>query len=289
LNVNEFRYIFEESISMLGRRKASTFVSTVIMGLSLLILLVFIVVTLNISSFIDRAAEELRVYVYLADGTPEAERAAIQYKLLGMKWVEEVVFVSREEALEKFKKTLGADSDVLAELEENPLPDAFRVKLKPRYVKGSVISKVASQIKSWKWVEDVRYGRKWLERGEKLVRGFYLADLFIGLIIFCSVVFVMSNTVRLTVYSREKTIDVMKLVGATNTYIRTPFVIEGALQSAFASILAIALVYALFTAAGHYVKGIVFLNGSALFGFVLFCAALGAVGSYAAMRRFLKV
>jgi len=289
LNINEIRYIFEESVSMLGRRKASTFVSTVIMGLSLLILLVFIVITLNISSFIDRAAEELRIYVYLIDGTPEEEKAAIQYRLLGMRWVEEVVFISRDEALKKFRETLGDDSDILSELGKNPLPDAYRVKLKQQYVKSSIVSRVASQVGSWKWVEDVRYGKRWLERGEKLVKGFYLADLFIGLIIFCSVVFVISNTVRLTVFSREKTIDVMKLVGATNAYIRTPFVIEGALQSAFASLLAIGLVYVLYGAARHYLKGIVFLDGTALLGFVLFCSALGAAGSYAAMRRFLKV
>jgi len=289
LNFNETRYIFEESLSMLARRKASTFVSIVIMGLSLLILLVFIAVTINISDFISRAEEELRIYVYLKDGTPDEKKAEIQYKLLGMKWVEEVIFISKEEALKKFRESLDDGSDIISELGTNPLPDAYRIKLKPQYIKSDLIEKVALEAMKWDWVEDVRYGKRWLERGERLVKGFYLANLLIGVIIFCSVIFVVSNTVRLTVFSREKMIEVMKLVGATNAYIRIPFVIEGALQSAFASILAIALTYLIYTFARRYVAEILFLNSRALFGFVLFCAFLGAVGSYTAMRRFLKV
>ena len=288
VKLNELRYIVAESISMIARRKLSTSVSVIIMGLSLLILLVFIIITLNISNFIDKATEELRVYVYLDNDLSDRDREALQFKILGMKWVEEVVFVSREEALEKFKKTLGENSDILEDLQSNPLPDAYRIRMKPQYIKSEVMERMAEQVGKLPGVEDVRYGKRWLRRGEKIIRGFYLADLFVGLIIFLSVVFVVSNTVRLTVFSREKTIDVMKLVGATNTYIRTPFVIEGALQSAAASLIAAVLAYILFVAASHYLKGIVFLDGSAIGVFVAFCALLGAGGSFFAMRRFLK-
>ena len=96
-------------------------------------------------------------------------------------------------------------------------------------------------------------------------------------------------TVRLTVVSRERTIGVAKLVGATNGYIRTPFLIEGALQGAVASLLAVGLLAIVHLFAKRYLPGVLFLQGKAILGFVVFCALLGALGSYGAMRRFLKV
>jgi cell division transport system permease protein len=144
-------------------------------------------------------------------------------------------------------------------------------------------------VSAWPGVEDVRYGEQWLARGEKIVRGFYLIDLAIGLIIFLSVIFVIANTVRLTVLSRQKTIEVAKLVGATNAYIRIPFLIEGALQGAVASLLAVGLLAAIHLVAKRYLPGVLFLRGEAVAGFVVFCALLGALGSYGAMRRFLRV
>ncbi len=135
----------------------------------------------------------------------------------------------------------------------------------------------------------MRYGERWFDRGEKLVRGFYIADLALGLIIFLSVVFVISNTVRLTILYRRKTIDVVKLVGAPNSYIQIPFIIEGAIQGTVAALLALGLGFLVYYFANRYFPGISFFQLEASLLFVLFCAALGAVGSYLAMRRFIKI
>jgi cell division transport system permease protein len=289
MNPNTFRYVIDESMTMISRRKAGNAISIVIMGLSLLILGVFLLVTLNVQAVIDRASEEMRVYVYLKDGTDAAASRDIQVKLLKLDGAEEVVFVSRDEALAAFRQTLGSKKDVLNALESNPLPDAYRVKIKPAYIRSEYMAKIADDVGKWPGVEDVRYGEQWLGRGEKLVKGFYITDLAIGLIIFLSVIFVIANTVRLTVLSRQRTIEVAKLVGATNAYIRVPFLVEGALQGGVAALLAVGLLAAIHVFARRYLPGILFLRGEAILGFVLFCAVLGALGSYGAMRRFLKV
>ncbi|MDD4858089.1 MAG: hypothetical protein PHD74_08295, partial [Candidatus Krumholzibacteria bacterium] len=91
------------------------------------------------------------------------------------------------------------------------------------------------------------------------------------------------------VLSRQKTIEVAKLVGATNAYIRIPFLVEGALQGAVASLLAVGLLAVIHVMAKRYLPGLLFLRGEAILGFVVFCALLGAIGSYGAVRRFLKV
>lgn len=288
MNVNQLRYVIEESGTMMRRRLGSNILSVIIMGLSLLILVGFLLITINVQAVIDKASEELRIYVYLEDGAGGAASRDIQMKLLGLEGVEEVVFVSREEALTLFRRSLGDDKDMLDALESNPLPDAYRVKLKPEYIRTETIKAIASTVEKWKGIEEVRYGEQWLGRGEKLVRGFYVADLVIGVIIFLSVVFVNANTVRLTVLSRQKTIEVAKLVGATNPYIRIPFLIEGAFQGAVASMLAVGLLAIGHVFARRYLPGLLFMRADAVAGFVVLCAILGALGSYGAMRRFLR-
>ncbi len=289
MNVNQLRYVLEESLTMMNRRRGSNIMSTVIMGLSLLILGVFLLVTINVSGVIGKASEELRVYVYLKDGADKPTEKEIQYRLLALKGVDEVVFVSREEALVSFRQSLGRNKDMLEALDANPLPDAFRVKVKSDYIRTDLLEQMARQVEAWPGVEEVRYGERWLERGEKLVKGFYVTDLIIGAIIFLSVIFVIANTVRLTVVTRQKTIEVAKLVGATNAYIQIPFLIEGALQGAVASLLAVGLLGVIFTFAKRYLPGILFLHASGIAVFVVFCALLGAFGSLGAMRRFLKI
>jgi cell division transport system permease protein len=289
VNLNQLRYVIDESMTMMARRKAANAFSTVIMGLSLLILVVFILLTLNVQSVIDRASEEMRAYVYLKDGVGAGTASEIQMKLLRLEGVEEVVFVSKDEALASFRRTLGDSKDMLDALGSNPLPDAYRIKLKPEYIRSEYLEKLTLDVGAWDGVEEFRYGEKWLGRGEKLVRGFYVVDLCIGVIIFLSVVFVIANTVRLTVLTRQKTIEVAKLVGATNAYIRIPFLVEGAFQGAVASLLAVALLAVIHLFAKRYLPGVMFLRGDSILGFVVFCALLGALASYGAMRRFLKV
>ena len=289
MNPNRIRYMLEEVTVMLKRRKGATVISVLIMGLSLLILVIFILVTLNIAVMIDRASEELRAYVYLEEGVGRDESRDIQLRLFGLAGVDEVVFVSRDEALAQFRDALGEESDLLDALDRNPLPDAYRLEMKQGSMRSDVLERFSRDIMEWEGVEEVRYGRRWFERGEKLVHGFYMADLALGLIIFLSVVFVISNTVRLTLLYRRRTIDIMKLVGAPNSYIQVPIIIEGALQGAVAALLALGFSWIVFFFANRYFPGLSFFDVKAAVVFAFFCALLGAGGSYAAMRRFLKM
>ena len=289
MKAGELRYILDESIGLLWRRKAANLISTVIMSLSLLILVTFLSVTLNISGFIEKTSEEMRVYVYLNDGLDETTSLDILMKLMAEDGVEEVVFVSREEALVGFRAALGEESDLLDAIEENPLPDAYRLRMSQGHIRSEFVQPLAARIGEWDGVEEVRYGQKWFEKGEALVKGFYIIDLAIGIIVFLSVIFVISNTVRLTILNSRKAIDILKLVGATNLYIQVPFLVEGALQGIVSSLLAIGMLGIIHTLSARYLPGLVFIRFDAILVFVVLCAVLGAVGSYAALRRYLKI
>ncbi len=288
MKINEIKYILDESVSMLWRRKAANLISVMIMGLSLLILIVFLMVTLNITGFIARTSKETRIYVYLSEGVSESDSRDIQLKLLAETGVEEVVFISREEAMDDFRETLGEDNELLDALDFNPLPDSYRLKLREGFVKSGMMEAIAGRVESWEGIEEVRFGKRWFEKGERLVRNFYIIDLVLGVIVFLSVVFVISNTVRLTISNSRETIDILKLVGATNKYIEIPFMIEGALQGVVSSLLAVGLLGVIHWFARCYIRDLVFIRFDAIALFVFFCALLGAVGSFAALRRFLK-
>ncbi|MBN2184464.1 MAG: ABC transporter permease [Candidatus Krumholzibacteriota bacterium] len=282
------KYILDESVSMLWRRKAANLISVIIMGLSLLILIVFLMVTLNITGFIDKTSKETRMYVYLNDGVSESDSRDIQLKLLSETGVEEVVFISREEAMEDFRETLGENNELLDALDFNPLPDSYRLKLKEGFVTSAIMKAISERVESWEGIEEVRFGKRWFEKGEKLVRNFFIIDIVLGLIVFLSVVFVISNTVRLTISNSRETIDILKLVGATNKYIEIPFMIEGAMQGVVSSLLAVGLLGVIHWFARGYIQDLVFIRLDAIALFVFLCALLGAVGSFAALRRFLK-
>jgi len=285
----ELRYVWHESTGMLWRRKVPNLISVVIMALSLLILITFLAVTLNIASLIEKTSEELRVYVYLDDGVSGEISRDIQIRLMSEPGVDEVAFISKEEALADFRETLGENSELLNAVEQNPLPDSYRIRMKQEYIRSGVLEAMAGRVGQWEGVEEVVYGRKWFERGEKLVRSFYMIDLVLGLIVFLSVVFVISNTVRLTILGSSRTIEILKLVGATNTYIQIPFVIEGALQGVVSSLLAIGMLAIIHRFTLQYLPGVSFIRVDAIVVFVVLCAVIGALGSMAALRRFLKM
>lgn len=289
MNIRQARYILDEAAIMLGRRKAAGAIAVVIMGLSLLILIVFLMITLNIAEQIEKTSEETRLFVYLRDGIAAETARGVQNGLLLLPGIEEVVFISREQALAELREMLGSGSDLLDELIDNPLPDAFRARPKQAWIRGERLAEIAAAAEKLDGVEEVRYGREWFERGERLVRGFYLVDLALGAIIFLSVIFVIYNTVRLTILQRLRAIEVMKLVGADNSFIRLPFVLEGALHGTAASLLAIVLLAAIYALTSRYLPGVVFMRREALVLFVVLCALLGAAGSYSAMRRFLRI
>ncbi|MCD6379613.1 ABC transporter permease [bacterium] len=286
--INGIKYILGESARMLKYRKISNLISVIIMGFSLLVLVIFILITLNVSMVIEKGMEEMCVYVYLEDGTSNKINEDIRTKLLGLENIKKVLFVSKEEALKKFGERLGKSSEILEELSVNPLPNAFRIHMKPECTTSVFMEKIAQTAMGWDGVEDVRYGKKWVEKGEKLVKGFYMIGLALGLIVLLSVIFVISNTVRLSILSRRESVEIMKLVGATNGYIQAPFLIEGAIQGVVSSLVAMALLWAACSFVGRYMPGLVFFRFEGVVGFVVLCAFLGSMGSFIAVRKFLK-
>jgi len=289
MNLSQLGYLAREALGMMRRYRGITVVSVVIMALSLLMLAVFLLLTDNMFLFLDRAREDMAVYLYLEDNLPQQAVESLHRRILSLPEVEEVVYVSKQQALEELKEQLGGDEELVEALDTNPLPASFRVKLKKRYREKGPVENFARTASAWEGVEEVRFGREFIERFAALTRAFLLVDTGVGLIVVLSAIFIIANTVRLTVVGRRRTIEILKLVGATNGFIATPFLLEGAIQGTMAALLALGMLAPLYLGARRIVPDLAFLSPGKAILFVGLCLLVGALASLAALRRYLRV
>lgn len=289
IRTTQQRYLLREGWMHLARRRISGTVAVLIMASSLLTLAIFSLVTINL----DRALQLLRgdtdVSVFLLDDIHPADQELLEKDLLNTRGVREVRFVSPEQALQSFRAELEGDADLLDALSVNPLPASFEVTLDPLAQDSEEVDDLVTSLSGYPGVERVEAQVEWLRKLERIAQGFVWADVVVGLLVLLSSLFVISNTVRLAVEESSETVYIMKLVGATNAFIRTPFVLSGAFQGAAAGALAMALLSLSSRFLGARIGGLVFFDGPQLLGFVLLSTVLGAVGSMVALRRHLRI
>jgi cell division transport system permease protein len=282
-------YIIDEALRTVRRHKGLTSISIVIMSLSLLMLAVFLLATDNVLKLVGEAQSEMKIYVYLRDEATQATTEALYRQILSQPEVSEVSFISRDEALNDFREQMGDDADLLATLKSNPLPNSFWVTPKEEFKTRDAMVSLAERIEPLGGVEEVRYGREFLDRFATVLRALYFVNGVVGFIVIMSALFIISNAVRLTVISRRKTIEILKLVGATNSYIVAPFIIEGAFQAGVAAVLSLALLYGITVLSRGTIPDITFFSTEKSAVYLLTCLVIGSIGSFLALRRMLQM
>lgn len=286
---SQIRYLARESLHSFARLKGLSIVSTLIMSVALMMLALFTLVTVNLRALAHTFQKEIEVIAFLEEGHGVEEVQDLRLRLLEQDGVESVSYVSKEEAMTEFRAQLGPDSDLLEVLDENPLPASLRLRLTEGARTSDKLERLATWMRAIPGVEEVRYGDQWVQRLERYVQVFLLLDLLVGGIVVVSALFVVSNTVRLTVLARERSIEIMRLVGATDWFIRTPFLLEGALQGAAAAGVAMAVLWTVHRYAIRFMGPLIFYDGAQVAGFVALCAIVSAMGSLTSLRRMLRI
>ena len=242
------QYAFEEATASLWRGRRSSLLSAMTIAVALFVLGGFLVVTANLERLAGEWSQAAGLSVYLDDEATDAERAAIELALRPGGVVVSVQYVSRAEALQRFR-TMFSDLAAVADgLDSNPLPASYDVRLQAAAGAGEAAGTLAAQVEKLPGVADVRYDRDWLERlmtGVSVVRG---VGLLLGALLTVAAALTVANVVRLTLYARRDEIDIMQLVGAPRTFVRGPFVMEGTLQGGMGAVLALAALAGVFLA-----------------------------------------
>lgn len=286
---SQIRYLARELLHSFQRLKTVSIVSMLIMSGALTMLALFTLITINLHAVARTFQKEIEIIAFLNEGSGTETVQELQQRLLADPGVASVSYVSKDDALQEFRAQLGEESDLLDVLEENPLPASLRVRLAEKNQTAEQLERTAAWLRAIPAIEEVRYGDQWVQRLERYVRAFLVLDLLVGGLVLASALFVISNTVRLTVLARERSIEVMRLVGATDWFIRMPFVVEGALQGAAAAGLAMGVLWGLHRYATRFLGPLIFYDTPQIAGFVAFCAIVSAFGSLSSLRRFLRI
>lgn len=261
-------------------------------GFSLFTIGLFFLVALNFRRALDVLAERVEVVAFVLRGTPTETVSQATQDISAFPEVLELRFVTEEQALGRARRELVEFREAYRDLEVNPLPASFEIRLKPQFRDAVHAQAVAERLRGFPFIEDVRYGRDWVERLDKLRNMAAVVGLVIGLAFAAVAVVIIGVTIRITVLQRAKEIAIMRLVGATNNYVRGPFIIEGAIKGVLGGLLAILMCWITFAVfrktTGDAGTTLVFFGGVQMTVMMLFAVAIGLGGSLVSVDRQLR-
>jgi cell division transport system permease protein len=286
-------------VNNLWQHRARNTFSVAIICLSFLIVGVF----LSLSNNLQHAAEELSanmvVVFFLSPDVPAKELSSIEERIKASPSVERVRYVSRAQALDRFRKNFPELEEILKNLNANPFPPSLEATLHQKARRSDEILGFIEEIKNIHGVEDVQFNREWVEKMQSLSRLARAVGFFLGGILVLASFFIISNVIRLNVFARKGEIEILRLVGATNTFIRIPFLLEGLTLGLLGSALSLALLWALVRLfpiyLGHSLGALQeiinfrFLSVPQALTMVVGSALMGILGSLSSLSRFLKI
>ena len=296
MKINTINYFIVDALKSIKRNITVSFAAMLTVLVTFFVLGTFTLVGLNFNKTIEDVADKIEIKVYLQDDIKLVNQREVEIKLSEQDGVKAVTYESKDEAFTKLKKDLEGNSGMLEgySLENNPLASSYIVTLED----ASYASNVTKAVEDMTGVESVTNQQELIEKISRVVDfvqilGVILFFVFIGVSIF-----LIMNTIKLAVYSRRREVGIMKFVGATDWFIRWPFVIEGMIIGAVGSLLATAILYFIyrgvfgFIASNLLIANLVpvsFVLTTLLGGFLLGGILVGAIGSIAALRKFLVV
>jgi cell division transport system permease protein len=222
-----FRYALKTAFKSLAHEKWINFLTVLSVSIGLTTLCAFIMINSNMNSALQRWAKSFGVVVYLNEDTTKEGEDALKKYFQQDSDIEEVNYISKEHAFEEIKKTLGSNAMILDVFKESPLPSSFELKLKSTFLDPARVKEKAAQIQQMKGVYEVQYGEKWLSSLNTIAKTIKFGSIILGTAIFIAVTFITYSTIKIFLHRRKEEIETLKLLGASRSFIRLPFLIEG--------------------------------------------------------------
>ncbi len=245
-----FNYFLAEASASLWRGRRAAVLSVLTIAGGFFVLGFFLVLNSNLQRLVGRWTESAELSVYLKDDATQEQLRIVDELIGGSGLAASREYVSKSQAVARFKQDFPDLAGAAARLESNPFPASFEIRLRPEVREaGGAVDNLASTLTGLEGVADVRYDRRWLSRLNSVVR--LLRGLGIGIVLllaFASALTV-ANVVRLAASAREDEIEIMTLVGAPLAYVRGPFVLEGVLQGGVGALVAVVLLWLVFVTA----------------------------------------
>ena len=288
-------YFIREVLISLRRNNWMSFASVGTVAVSLFVLGVFMLLVLNMNRLASTLESQVQISVYFQEDIKDSVRDKVEEDILEMQGIESVKYVSKDEAMERLKERLGDQKYLLDALEDkNPLPDSIEVTVKM----PEMVETAANAIVKMDGVEEAKYGQDVVEHLFDITRLMRIFGLALMVLLAGATLFIISNTIRLTVFARRKEIAIMKYVGATDWFIRWPFLLEGMVLGFIGGIIAALALRSFYAAmAAKIYSTLAFFPLMPQYPFMNYVSVaiivsgmvIGTIGSTISLKRFLKV
>ena len=287
--LNKILYCFITAFQSLKKNILLNIITSITIAITFIIFVSFLLIVMNLSIFKKNWVDQLQIILYFKDNITAAVIDKTKEYVASHEEVDSVIFVSKDKALNMLRASLKGQDGILEGLTENPLPSSLEIRLKKDFLTVDGVEQFIKKIEKNEHLKDIEYGQKWLERFIAFFEILKILGFVLGGFLFLFTLFIISNTIKLLVYNRRDEIEIMKLVGATNRFIKLPFCIEGVIQGLIGASVALVFVFLSvnllmrgFISSLHFYLGtgnFVFLDSS-LTAFILFLGAvLGLAGS----------
>jgi cell division transport system permease protein len=289
-------YVLKKALEHLLVNPFLSLVTLSTITISLVIFGLFGVVYLSVHQLFNQWGDEFSVTVYLQDAVSQSDAETMRSELAGWPEVDGVTYTSKAQAMAWFRSQLQDYAGILDGLKENPLPASLDLKLRPGQAGPGTVDQLVSRLRQRPGVTEVHYGQRWLARLKIFMEMVRLVGMTVGGLLLLATALVVSNTVKLTFYARQAELEIMRLVGATNAFIKAPFLIEGLLHGLGGAALAagtLMLLSHLFLSHLHIPLRLALapdavLSPSFIAAFLGIGVLLGLLGSAFSLRRFLR-
>jgi len=281
-------YALRDTVAAFRRAPLLVVLSATLIGLSLFLIGLFGIAAHNIRRVLDQVESRVEVVAYLRD---DAEPTAVELAMSELRAdarIRDVRYVSREEALRRAQDELPEFQGVFAGIEENPLPASVEIALHPNRQGAAEVRGIAEHARSWPFVEDVAFGDDWLDKVYLLRSVAGAATIVLGAAFAVVAALIIGAAIRLAIFARRDEIAIMQLVGATDGYIRRPFLFEGLFTGLLGGLLALGATWLVYALLSGSVIELVWLPDLWIVLGLAAGGALGVLASAVAVRRYVR-
>jgi cell division transport system permease protein len=297
--ISNLFYYLGEAVANILSSKMINILAVGTIAISLFILGIFFLVSTNLSGVINEWGEKVQVNIYLKNTITQNNFLFLRDRIESSPEVESYRYISQQDALKEFRDLFGKYETFSDKLEEDVFPASFEIKIKSEFRTSDKIEKFTKRFENITGIEEIQYDRDWIMRLNTIINLIRLLAVTIGGILVLAAISTTSNVIKITILSRKDEIEVMRLVGASNSFIKGPFFFEGMIHGLVAGGVAVGLLFTLYKMAKSYIassSGIFFtyidfkfLETPEIVLFIIGGTLVGILGSLLSLGRFLKI
>ena len=296
MRISFVRYFFRQALGNIFENRMVHLIGVGTMVIAFLIFDAFVLAFVNINAWTQERGRTLTMSIYFKGDPDRSAIEDIQRKLVDYP-VSVTRFISKQDALKSLRRQLGERAGLLDGLKENPLPASLEIILSRDEIDDSLPYELKKKLEGIEHVDEVQYSQEWIDRIQAVMGVIEIVGLVFGGLLFLAALFIVTNTIKLTIYSRKDEIEILKLVGATNGFVKAPFLIEGSIQGFLGGSVAMSILflgYILVTnkvdlRIGFGALDLVFLSPQFILLLVATSMIAGLIGSTVSLGRFFRI